>query len=91
MTPKTCHSAWLFIPARSTEMKFHRVNELRLHWSTKRKLKRLQQGGRKSIRKKQWEKFTVNYSMKRFIRNGGGIIGILTKGEIALAVISNKP
>ena len=43
------------------------------------------------MRKKQWEKFTVNYSMKRFIRNGGGIIGIVIKGEIALAVISNKP
>ena len=72
-------------------MKFHRVNELRLHWSTKRKLKRLQQGGRKSIRKKQWEKFTVNYSMKRFIKKGGGVIGILSKGEIAQAVISNRP
>ena len=71
-------------------MKFHRVNELRLHWSTKRKLKRLQQGGRKSIRKRQWEKFTVNYSMKRFIKNGGGVIGILSRGEIALAVISNR-
>ena len=70
-------------------MKFHRVNELRLHWSTKRKLKRLQQGGRKSIRKRQWGKFTVNYSMKRFIKNGGGVISMLSKGKITLAVISN--
>ena len=72
-------------------MKLHKANKLRLHWSTKIKLKRLQQGGRKSIRKRQWEKFTVNYSMKRFIKNGGGVIGILSRGEIALAVISNKP
>ena len=72
-------------------MKLHKANKLRLHWSTKIKLKRLQQGGRKSIRKRQWEKFTVNYSMKRFIKNGGGVIGILSKGEIALAVISNRP
>ena len=63
-------------------MKFHRVNELRLHWSTKRKLKRLQQGGRKSIRKKQWEKFTVNYSMKRFIRNGGGLLAYSQKVKL---------
>ena len=71
-------------------MKFHRANKLRLHWSTKLKLKRLQNGGRRSIRLKQWEKFTVNYSMKRFIRSGGGVLALVIKGEIAFAIISNR-
>ena len=71
-------------------MKFHKANKLRLHWSTKIKLKRLQQGGRKSIRKSQWAKFTVNYSMKRFVKNGGGVLKLLSKGKITLALISNR-
>ena len=71
-------------------MKFHRAYKLRLHWSTKLKLKRLQNVGRRSIRLKQWEKFTVNYSMKRFIRAGGGVLALVNKGEIAFAIISNK-
>ena len=71
-------------------MNFHRANKLRLHWSTKLKLKRLQNGGRRSIRLKQWEKFTVNYSMKRFIRAGGGVLALAIKGEIAFAIISNR-
>ena len=71
-------------------MKLHRANKLRLHWANKLKLKRLISGGRRSIRIKQWEKFTVNYSMKRFIRADGGVLALVIKGEIAFAIISNR-
>ena len=71
-------------------MKLHRANKLRLHWANKLKLKRLQSGGRRSIRLKQWEKFTVNYSMIRFLKSGGGVLALLIKGERAFAIITNK-
>ena len=35
-------------------------------------------------------KFTVNYSMKRFVKNGGGVLKLLSKGKITLALISNR-
>jgi hypothetical protein len=54
------------------------------------KLKRLQTGGRRTIRSKQWGKFTVKYSMKRFLETGGGALVITIKGEKCLAVITNK-
>ena len=71
-------------------MKLHRANKLRLHWANKLKLKRLQSGGRRSIRLKQWEKFTVNYSMIRFLKSGGGVLALLINGERAFAIITNK-
>ena len=37
-------------------------------------IKRLQHGGRRLILKKCWQKFTVLFSMKRFVLNGGGIL-----------------
>jgi hypothetical protein len=37
-------------------------------------LKRLQFGGRRQLRRRCWLKFTVLYSMKRFLTNGGGIL-----------------
>jgi hypothetical protein len=58
-------------------------------WANKLKLKRLQSGGRRSIRLKQWEKFTVKYSMKRFLKSGGGILALLINGERAFAIITN--
>ena len=60
-------------------------------WANKLKLKRLQSGGRRSIRLKQWEKFTVSvkYSMKRFLKSGGGILALLFNGEHAFAIITN--
>jgi hypothetical protein len=54
------------------------------------KLKRLQTGGRRTIRLKQWGKFTVKYSMKRFLETGGGALVITIKGENCWAVITNK-
>ena len=39
---------------------------------------------------KQWGKFTVKYSMKRFLETGGGTLVITIKGEKCLAVITNK-
>jgi hypothetical protein len=54
------------------------------------KLKRLQTGGRKTIRMKQWGKFTVKYSMTRFLETGGGTLVITIKGEQCMAVITNK-
>ena len=71
-------------------MKYHRANLLRLHWANKLKLKRLQSGGRISIRLKQWEKFTVNYSMIRFLKSGGGVLALLINDERAFAIIINK-
>jgi hypothetical protein len=38
---------------------------------------------------KQWSKFTVKYSMKRFLQSGGGILAMLIKGEIVFAIINN--
>ena len=52
-------------------------------------LKRLQKGGRKSIMANKWAKFTVKYSMTRFLRTGGGMLLIKNKGEPFLAIISN--
>jgi hypothetical protein len=37
-------------------------------------LKRLQYGGRRSILRKSWQKFTVLYSMRRFLNSGGGVL-----------------
>ena len=54
------------------------------------KLKRLQTGGRKTIRMKQWGTFTVKYSMTRFLETGGGMLVITIKGEQFLAIITNK-
>jgi hypothetical protein len=54
------------------------------------KLKRLQTGGRRTIRLKQWGKFTVKYSMKRFLEAGGGALVITLKSEKWFAVITNK-
>jgi hypothetical protein len=51
-------------------------------WANKLKLKRLQSGGRRSIRLKQWEK-------KRFLKSGGGILALLINGERAFAIITN--
>ena len=53
-------------------------------------MKRLQTGGRKTIRMKQWGKFTVKYSMTRFLETGGGTLVITIKGEQFMAVITNK-
>ena len=39
---------------------------------------------------KQWGKFTVKYSMKRFLETGGGTLVITIKGEHCWAVITNK-
>ena len=58
-------------------------------WAKKLKLKRLRSGGRRSIRLKQWEKFTVKYSMIRFLKSGGGILALLINGERAFAIIGN--
>jgi hypothetical protein len=58
-------------------------------WAKKLNLKRLQSGGRRSIRLKQWAKFTVKYSMKRFLKSGGGILALLINGERAFAIITN--
>ena len=52
-------------------------------------LKRLKNGGRRSIRTKQWAKFTVKYSMSRFLETGGGTLLIIIKGEPFLAIITN--
>ena len=69
------------IPARS--------NVMGPIWAKKLKLKRLRSGGRRSIRLKQWEKFTVKYSMIRFLKSGGGILALLINGERAFAIIGN--
>jgi hypothetical protein len=37
-------------------------------------LKRLQHGGRKSMLRKSWKRFTVLYSMRRFLKSGGGVL-----------------
>ena len=58
-------------------------------WANKLKLKRLQSGERRSIRVKQWEKFTVKYSMIRFLKSGGGILALLINGVRAFAIIGN--
>ena len=63
---------------------------MRRNFKASFKLKRLQTGGRKTIRSKQWGKFTVKYSMKRFLETGGGALVITLKGEKWVAVITNK-
>ena len=63
---------------------------MRRNFKASFKLKRLQTGGRKTIRSKQWGKFTVKYSMKRFLETGGGALVITLKGEKRVALITNK-
>ena len=55
-------------------------------------LKRLQHGGRKSSLRLKWLKFTVMYSMKRFLRSGGGCLLLQSEedGSTFLAVISKR-
>ena len=50
-------------------------------------LKRLQQGGRKSILANKWIKFTVRYSMNRFLRAGGGLYSLFIYQSITKQVI----
>ena len=56
-------------------------------------LKRLQQGGRKSISANKWIKFTVRYSINQFLRAGGGLLLIHAEGTespIKVVILKNK-
>ena len=52
-------------------------------------LKRLQKGGRNTIMANKWAKFTLKYSMTRFMRSGGGMLLVKSKGGPILLIISN--
>ena len=38
----------------------------------------------------KWAKFTVKYSMNRFLETGGGLLLIQVKGKPIIVIISNK-
>ena len=55
------------------------------------KLKRLQLPGLRYKKKLNWLRFTVRYSLTRYLRNGGGTLQIQCKsGEYVTFLIGNK-
>ena len=52
-------------------------------------LKRLQKLGRNTIMANKWAKFTLKYSVTRFMRSGGGMLLVKSKGGPILVIISN--
>jgi hypothetical protein len=58
---------------------------------TRIRLKRLQLPGLRYKKKLNWLRFTVRYSLIRYLRNGGGTLQIKTKsGELVLFFIGDR-
>ena len=56
------------------------------------KVKRLQFGGRRSLRMRAWTRYTVRYSMERFLTMGGGLLLLrdISDASPVLALISMR-